>query len=58
MSRADAVPRDDAVKKFALVAGATVVLSGLLAWSLVAFGAGSVWFAFLVVWLPMAWLGT
>ena len=37
---------------------ATVLLASLLAWAFVALGAGSVGFAFVVVWLPMAWLGT
>ena len=46
------------MKKLVLVAGSTVVLVVLLTWSVVAFGAESIWFAFLVVWLPMAWLGT
>ena len=46
------------MRKVTLLVGSTVVLVVLLTWSLVAFGAGSVWFAFLVVWLPMAWLGT
>lgn len=41
-----------------LVAGATIVTAGLLLGSLQAFGARSIWFAFLVVWLPMTWLGT
>lgn len=41
-----------------LVGGATIVMAALLLWSLRAFGARSAWFAFLVVWLPMAWLGT
>ena len=46
------------MRKILLVAGATIVLAGLLFGSLRAFGANSVWFAFLVVWLPMTWLGT
>ena len=46
------------MRKAFLLTVSTVVLVVLLVWSLVAFGAGSVWFAFLVVWLPMAWLGT
>lgn len=40
------------------VLGVTVVVAVLLWWSLRAFGARSTWFAFLVVWLPMTWLGT
>ena len=46
------------MRKTVLLTGSTVVLVVLLTSSVVAFGAGSVWFAFLVVWLPMAWLGT
>jgi hypothetical protein len=46
------------VRKALLLTGSTVVLVALLAWAVVAFGANSVWFALLVVWLPMAWLGT
>lgn len=34
-----------------------MAIATLLAWSLLAFGARSPWFAFLVVWLPMTWLG-
>jgi len=49
---------DGAVRKLLLLAGSTIVLVVLLAASLRLLGAGSVWFAFLVVWLPMAWLGT
>ena len=37
---------------------ATILLVALLAWAFAALGAGSVGFAFVVVWLPMAWLGT
>ena len=40
------------------VSALTAVTFALLAWSRHRLGAGSVWFAFLVVWLPMAWLGT
>jgi Glycosyl-4,4'-diaponeurosporenoate acyltransferase len=46
------------VRRTFLVAGLTVITFALLVWSLQAFGARSAWFAFLVVWLPMAWLGT
>jgi hypothetical protein len=46
------------VRKILLVTGATTLTAGLLFGSLRAFGANSVWFAFLVVWLPMTWLGT
>jgi len=40
-----------------VAAGLTAVTLVLLVWSRQAFGARSVWFAFLVVWLPMTWLG-
>ena len=45
------------MRKTFLLAGVTVITLALLAWSLQAFGARSAWFAFIVVWLPMAWLG-
>lgn len=41
-----------------IVGAATVVLVGLLVWGLRVLGPSSVGFAFLVVWLPMTWLGT
>ena len=41
-----------------MVAVATGVTVGLLVWAGRAFGSESVGFAFLVVWLPMVWLGT
>jgi hypothetical protein len=41
-----------------ILAGTTIVVAGLLVWSLRAFGMNSVAFAFVVVWLPMTWLGT
>lgn len=41
-----------------LVTCSAVVPLALLAWALRAFGADSLWWAFLVVWVPMAWLGT
>lgn len=37
------------------MAGVTTGMAGFMAWSLRAFGARSVRFAFLVVWLPLAW---
>lgn len=40
-----------------VLAGSTVVAGALLAWSLRALAAQSVAFAFVVVWLPMTWLG-
>jgi Glycosyl-4,4'-diaponeurosporenoate acyltransferase len=43
------------VRKALLVAGATTCMAVLLAWSLRVFGARSARFAFLVVWLPLAW---
>ena len=45
------------VRKAILLAGMTVVGLALLVWSRQAFGARSAVFAFVVVWLPMAWLG-
>jgi hypothetical protein len=45
------------VRKAILLAGMTVVALALLVWSRQAFGARSAVFAFVVVWLPMAWLG-
>jgi hypothetical protein len=38
--------------------GATSVAAALLVWMLRSLDPRSVWFAFLVVWLPMTWLGT
>lgn len=46
------------VKKALVLLGATGLTLVALWWSLREFGASSVGFAFLVVWLPMAWLGT
>ena len=46
------------ISRVAIVLGATVVMLALLAWSLRALGARSAWFALIVVWLPMTWLGT
>src|SRR5512142_2404632 len=43
------------VRKALLVAAVTVGMAALLAWSLRVFGARSVWFALVVVWLPLAW---
>ena len=40
------------------MAGATAIAAVLLVWALRAFGARGTWFAFFVVWVPMAWLGT
>jgi hypothetical protein len=48
---------DGCVRKTFIVTGLTVVTCALLIWSRDQFGARSVWFAFLVVWLPMTWLG-
>jgi hypothetical protein len=58
LAHPDRSAHDGGVPKVLLVAGSTIVLVVLLVWSSAAFGADSVWFAFLVVWLPMAWLGT
>lgn len=46
---------DESVRKVLLVAGVTTGMAGLVAWSLRAFGARSTRFAFVVVWLPLAW---
>lgn len=43
------------VRKALLVAAVTVGMAALLAWSLRVFGARSVWFALVVVWLPLGW---
>jgi len=43
--------------KFAALAGAVIVSSVVLVWSSHAFGASSVWFAFVVVWVPMVIVG-
>jgi Glycosyl-4,4'-diaponeurosporenoate acyltransferase len=40
-----------------LVVGTTGIAVALLVWSLRSFGPRTIVFAFLVVWLPMAWLG-
>ena len=40
------------------MAGATAIAAVLLVWAVRALGARSALFAFLVVWVPMAWLGT
>ena len=45
------------MRKVFLVAGLTAVTFSVLVWSRHEFGARSVWFALLVVWLPMTWLG-
>lgn len=56
MSALDA--HDSPVRKSVLLLAASTVAAGaLLAWSLRAFGAQSMAFAFVVVWLPMTWLG-
>ena len=44
--------------KSLLVAVATVIAAALLVWGERTLGASSAAFAFLVVWLPMTWLGT
>jgi Glycosyl-4,4'-diaponeurosporenoate acyltransferase len=43
------------VRKVLLVAGVTIGMAEFMAWSQRAFGARSARFAFLVVWLPLAW---
>jgi len=46
------------VRKAMLFVGATVVGAALLVWAHRALGPQSGWFAFVVVWLSMTWLGT
>lgn len=47
-----------AAGRIALVLGSTVVLVALLTWAVLARDADGILFSFLVVWLPMVWLGT
>lgn len=49
---------DGAMRTFVVVPGVTLAFTGLIVRSFQAFGPRSVRFAFVVVWLPMAWLGT
>ncbi len=55
----NAVVRSDhgGVRRALLVTGATVALAAALVWSSTAFGLRSAWFAFVVVWVPMTWVG-
>jgi hypothetical protein len=46
------------MRRIVLVAGATAIAAMVLVQALRALGGRSAWFAFLVVWVPMAWLGT
>jgi hypothetical protein len=48
---------DGGVRKAFLLGGMTVIAVAMLVWSRQVFGARSAVFAFVVVWLPMAWLG-
>ncbi len=48
----------DGVRKPVLFVVATAVVAASLLWSLHAFGARSATFSFLIVWLPMTWLGS
>ena len=48
----------NAAGRLALVLGSTVVLVVLLTWAVLALDADGILFSFLVVWLPMVWLGT
>jgi Glycosyl-4,4'-diaponeurosporenoate acyltransferase len=45
------------MRKVLLVSGSTLVATTALTWSFLALGPRSTLFSFLVVWLPMAWLG-
>jgi hypothetical protein len=44
--------------RIALGGVATAVTAAVVAWAFRAFGPRSGWFAFVVVWAPMTWLGT
>lgn len=46
------------VRKWVLVAAATLAATAGLVAAARGFGPQTVWFAFVVVWLPMVWLGT
>jgi Glycosyl-4,4'-diaponeurosporenoate acyltransferase len=52
---ADGAARAHGVRKALLVAGVTIGMAALMAWSLRVFGARSAWFALAVVWLPLGW---
>ena len=54
-SPAGGAARAYGVRKAVLVAGVTVSMAALMAWALRVFGARSVWFALVVVLLPLAW---
>ncbi len=49
---------DGGVRKALITASLTAVTVALLAWSWKTVGLQSPWFAFIIVWLPMVWLGT
>lgn len=49
---------DGSMRKGLLALGATAIAAALLASMVRSLDPRSVWFAFLVVWVPMAWLGT
>jgi hypothetical protein len=46
------------VTRALLPVGATAIAGAVLAWMLRSLDPRTAWFAFLVVWVPMAWLGT
>jgi hypothetical protein len=54
-SPAGGAARAYGVRKALLVAGVTIGMAALMAWSLRVFGARSAWFALVVVLLPLAW---
>jgi Glycosyl-4,4'-diaponeurosporenoate acyltransferase len=54
-SPAGGAARAHGVRKALLVAGMTIGMAALMAWSLRVFGARSAWFALAVVWLPLGW---
>jgi len=49
---------DGEVRRASVIGVATIVGTALLLWGWRAFGPASAAFAFLVVWVPMTWLGT
>ncbi len=46
------------MRKVVAIAGGVVVSTSVLIWAARVFGAASVWFAFLVVWVPMVAVGS
>lgn len=44
------------VRVLGAAVGTTAIAAAATVWSLQAFGARSVWFAFLVIWIPVSWM--